>query len=174
MDIRKLNSILMRTVAVLLMLVLVTSGMVSGRFARYVTTAEYSDSARVAKFHIIDTVDTNMLGSVEIPVLIKPGNISTEAIALKNHSEVAVQFTITVENVYDNLPLSFQIRDQDNNVLAQMAEDENSVTYTGTIAPGQNNKAFSLFVGWPYSESNLNYCGRVDLIRVAVKAEQVD
>ena len=174
MDIRKLNSILMRTVAVLLMLVLVTSGMVSGRFARYVTTAEYSDSARVAKFHVVDT-SSPMFGEVNIPVtLITPGNITTSGISLKNHSEVAVQFTITVENVYDNLPLSFQIRDQDKQVLAQMGEDENSVTYTGTIAPGQNNKAFSLFVGWPYSESNLDYCGRVDLIRVAVKAEQVD
>ena len=54
MNIGKLNSILMRTAAVLLMLVLVTSGMVSGRFAHYVTTATYEDGARVAKFNIVE------------------------------------------------------------------------------------------------------------------------
>lgn len=174
MDIKKFNALLMRTAAVLLMLVLVTSGMVSGRFARYVTTAEYSDSARVAKFHIIDNAGA-VLSSAEIPTAVIPGYSSSEAIVLQNHSEVAVAFTVTVANVYDNLPLSFRIQDQKGTVLAQTAAGENTLTYTGTIAPGRTDDTLKLCIEWPQGGSgDLSYIGRVDLIRVKVKAEQID
>lgn len=174
MDIRKLNSILMRTVAVLLMLVLVTSGMVSGRFARYVTTAEYSDSARVAKFHIVNTAD-EIFNTVSVPALVTPGEITAEGISLQNHSEVAVEFVVTVDNVYENIPLTFKILDETEAVLAETADGENSLTFTGTVGPGQMDKEYKLYIGWHTGgAAALDYCGRVDLIRVTVNATQVD
>lgn len=168
MDSRKINPILMRAVAVLLMLVLVTSGMVSGRFARYVTTATYEDSARVAKFNIIEegAFTTQMRANII------PGS-TEELICVKNYSEVAVQFTVTVHNVYHNIPLDFEVKDG-NNTLTKSQNADGTVTFTGEIGPGQQERSFRLVINWPIDETNINYCGRVDLIRVTLDAVQID
>lgn len=168
MDIKKLNYILMRTVAVLLLLVLVTSSMISGRFARYVTTASFEDGARVAKFNIIETKGP-LMTQMEIDIL--PGT-STSVIDVKNYSEVAVAFTITVESLYDNIPLIFQVLDGDT-VLATSAAKEDLI-FTDTIGAGQDSRNFQLQIIWPVSDTNINYCGRVDLIQVTLDAVQVD
>lgn len=167
MNIGKLNSILMRTAAVLLMLVLVTSGMVSGRFARYVTTATYEDGARVAKFNIVEE------GSffTQLQTDIAPG-VTQEMITVKNYSEVAVEFTITVDNVYHNIPLDFEVKDGDA-TLAKSENADGTVTFTGNIGPGQQSKSFRLNLIWTGDDS-INYIGRVDLIRVTLDAVQID
>lgn len=167
MNIGKINSILMRTAAVLLMLVLVTSGMVSGRFARYVTTATYEDGARVAKFNIVEK------GSffTQLQTDIAPG-VTQEMITVKNYSEVAVEFTITVDNVYHNIPLDFEVKDGDA-TLAKSENADGTVTFTGNIGPGQQSKSFQLNLIWKGDDS-INYIGRVDLIRVTLDAVQID
>jgi len=167
-NIGKINSILMRTAAVLLMLVLVTSGMVTGRFARYVTTATYEDGARVARFSIVEegTFFTQMRANVA------PGT-SIEMISVKNYSEVAVEFTVTVDNVYDNIPLDFEVKNGEN-TLAKSENADGTVSFTGNIGPGQQEQKFQLYLIWPPDPSNINYCGRVDLIRVTLDAVQID
>lgn len=49
---RKINKIMMMTVAILLSLVLITSSVVSGTLAKYTTSSSSSDSARVAKWGV--------------------------------------------------------------------------------------------------------------------------
>lgn len=49
---RKINKIMMMTVAILLSLVLITSSVVSGTLAKYTTSSSTSDSARVAKWGV--------------------------------------------------------------------------------------------------------------------------
>lgn len=169
MDCKKINTILMRTVAVLLMLVLVTSGMVSGRFARYVTTATYEDSARVAKFNIVETKGAAF---TQIPAKITPGE-TTEYISVKNYSEVAVEFTIKVESPYKNIPLMFRITDGET-VLKATEKANETLTFTGTIGPGQEDKQYQLVIVWPEDPDNIDYIGRVDLIQVTLNAVQVD
>ena len=169
MDIRKLNLILMRAVAALLMMVLVTSGMVSGRFARYVTTATYEDGARVAKFNIIENRGTLI---TDMRADIAPGT-STEMISVQNFSEVAVQFTIKVESLYDNIPLKFQILDGTTSVAETKTANED-LTFTSTIGAEQETKTYTLNIIWPIDETNINYCGRVDLIQVTLDAVQID
>ena len=168
MDIKKINRILMRTAAVLLALVLVTSGIVTGRYARYVTTATYEDGARVAKFNIMEEGKfvTQMRADIA------PG-ITKELIAIKNYSEVAVEFTVTVDNVYDNLPLTFEIWDGDT-TLSKSENADGVVTFTGSVGPMQQERVLQLGIVWPAGSGNLQYCGRVDLIRVTVDAVQID
>lgn len=167
MDIKKLNFILMRTAAVLLMLVLVTSGMVSGRLARYVTTATYEDGARVAKFNIVETGSF----ATDVRADIAPG-VTREIIKVQNFSEVAVEFTITVKSLYDNIPLIFQIEDGDT--IHTSSGPNQDLTFTGTIGAGQQEKAFELCINWPIDGTNINYCGRVDLIQITLDAVQID
>lgn len=170
MDIRKLNLILMRAVAALLMMVLVTSGMVSGRFARYVTTATYEDGARVAKFNIIENRGTLI---TDMRADIAPGD-TLETIKVQNYSEVAVEFTIKVESLYDNIPLKFRLLDEDDAVLKESSAANEDLTFTGSIGPGQQTKDFTLCIHWPIDATNINYCGRVDLIQVTLDAVQID
>ena len=169
MDCKKVNSILMRVLAVLLMLVLVTSSMVSGRYARYVTTATYEDSARVAKFNIVETKGTAF---TQIPAKITPGEV-TEYISVQNYSEVAVEFTIKVESPYKNIPLMFRIMDGEE-ILAETENVNDMLTFTGTIGPGQQDKQYRLVIVWPLASDNIDYIGRVDLIQVSLNAVQVD
>ena len=177
MDCKKINSILMRVLAVLLMLVLVTSGMVSGRYARYVTTATYEDSARVAKFNIVETRGAAL---TQIPAKIAPGEV-TEYISVRNYSEVAVEFTIKVESPYKNIPLKFRIVEESvengetvETVLEETEKVNEPLTFNGTIGPGQTEKQYRLVIVWPEDPDNIDYIGRVDLIQVTLNAVQVD
>lgn len=170
MDIRKLNCILMRTAATLLLLVLVTTSMISGQLARYVTTATYEDSARVARFNIVEEGKL----SANMNTNIAPG-VSLEMISIKNYCEVAVEYTITVNNVYHNIPLTFEIWDDDSKQVLASSKDANSVlALTGIVGPTQQVKNLQLRIVWPWDGTNLNYCGRVDLIQVTLDAVQVD
>ena len=62
---QKTSKIMMITVSVLLSLVLITSSVVSGTLAKYTTTGESSDSARVAKWGITVTSGTELSKSYE-------------------------------------------------------------------------------------------------------------
>lgn len=53
---------MMRAASFLLVAVLLTTSVISGTFAKYVTSAEASDSARVAKWGVQITTDGNMFG----------------------------------------------------------------------------------------------------------------
>ena len=168
MNIGKINSILMRTAAVLLMLVLVTSGMVSGRFARYVTTATYEDGARVARFSIVETGALSTMLQADII----PG-ARMELINVKNYSEVAVEFTITVDNVYRNIPLTFELKNGEQ-ALAGTENIDGSVSFTGSIGPGQQEQQLQLYLIWTPGADSIDYIGRVDLVEITLDAVQID
>jgi len=52
------KNVMMRVASIMLVLVLLTSSVISGTFAKYVTSGEASDSARVAKFGVVVTGTT--------------------------------------------------------------------------------------------------------------------
>lgn len=54
------KNVMMRTASALLVLVLLTTCIISGTFAKYITSAEGSDSARVAKFGVEVTASGSM------------------------------------------------------------------------------------------------------------------
>ena len=61
---------MMRLASIMLVLVLMTSSVISGTFAKYVTSGESSDTARVAKFGVVitgTTGDANQAFAVEYP-----------------------------------------------------------------------------------------------------------
>jgi len=149
---KNINCILMRTVAVLLMLVLVSTGIVSGRYARYVSSASGEDSARVAKFEV--SVSENEFASF-FSVEIEPGGKVEKTVFVTNKSEVTVAMDFSVKNVYENLPLQ---------ILNQVG---------GEIAPGQTKKV-PLTIYWPEDKTDDSYCGKVDLLKISLTVVQVD
>lgn len=99
---RDIHGFLFKTAAILLMLVLVSTSLVTGRYARYTTTAESSDSARVAKFEVVGS------GAGEVDVNCTATGSNQYIVTVENKSEVAVSYEIAVaftEEVADDLDL---------------------------------------------------------------------
>ena len=87
-----IGCVLIRIAAVLFCLVVVSTYLMSGLFARYVAKGTGSDSARVAGFEV---QLSGVMDGVEYKVsALAPGTI---AITLNNQSEVAVSYKIRVD-----------------------------------------------------------------------------
>lgn len=54
---------MMRLASMLLVLCLLTTSVISGTFAKYITTDQYEDTARVAKFGVVATVSGDLFGA---------------------------------------------------------------------------------------------------------------
>lgn len=158
--------------AVLLFLTLLSTHLCSGLYARYTTTASGSDSARVARFEIEDGTVGTWKEDVVISEL-RPSESAVESMTcadIVNKSEVAVAVTLNVENVYDNLPLKFVLLRNDT-VVAGPADEMGDLTYN--VAPNDETPV-ELGVYWPLDENNLEFRGRVDLLRLTIRVEQID
>ena len=90
MEKRKIN-IPMLLAIVLFYLTVLSTHLTGGLFARYVTKADGTDSARVAKF------DVQTTGEPGVEVLYSQGDSGDYALLVENKSEVAISYTITVE-----------------------------------------------------------------------------
>ena len=157
----KPHVVLLRTAAVLLVLVSVSTSMVAGRYARYTTTVTATGSARVAKFEVNGT---GALLTENIAVSIIPGGSDETQFSVENASEVSVEYTIAVDNPYHNFPLGFQIK------VNGVPHD---LPYTAEMLPGQTIN-YTLVTAWTGNDYSLSYSGKVDLIEISVSATQID
>jgi hypothetical protein len=93
---------ILRLAAGLLYLVLLSTWLLSGLSARFITGATASDEARVAAFDVTESSTMNR----QFAVTMKPGDSSSNiTVRVKNSSETAVRYTITFE-LTGNLPLT--------------------------------------------------------------------
>lgn len=148
--------------AVLLYLTVLSTCLVSGLFARYTATAQNTDQARVAKFSI--TGDGRLVQPIE--TAIAPGETQPVILAIKNESEVSVEYTITVTNETKDLPLTFRI--------GGSAASTGGTTFTAQQVPGNHTDQYTLNIEWPAVEDNPARIGMVDYITVTVTATQID
>lgn len=169
MDLRKFNAILMRVVAVLLVLVMVSTSVVSGRYARYTTTVTGSDSARVARFKV--TENTTLLNTVSLYAI--PGTTTVCPLEVENDSEVAIRYTVDVQhpNTMKNFNLSYTIREVYKTDSVTYAE-EKALPFEIEIAPN-TTVILQLLAKWE-GDVDPSFAGRVDAVSVTLKAVQVD
>ena len=106
---------MMRLASALLVLTMLTTSVISGTFAKYVTTAEGSDTARVAKWGVEVTVEgselfldayesgNNTVATLTADDLVAPGTKNDNGVkfTLKGQPEVAVNVSIVVDGVKD-------------------------------------------------------------------------
>ena len=148
---------------VLFCLTLISIAMMSGFYAKYLTTGGNEDEARVAKFEVTSSAtrfsDELYIGSL-------PGDVAKREIEVENNSEVAVNYIIRIENVTDNIPLKFVVVGEDETPTAEV------YTFTGAIAPNQNAE-YTMKITWD-NENAHHYIGMVDLVKVTLTAEQID
>ena len=165
----ELHTIVLRLAAVLLSLVLITTGMVSGRYARYVTSASSSDSARVAKFTVTQSIlqgETDLAQTIPMPE-IKPGETVIIDVVVEHDTEVAVRNTVDVQSLYSNLPLTISV--QEKETLSSQSSN-----FSAEYRPGTFTKEYEAAITWVRGSNDVDYIGMVDLITITVTSEQVD
>ena len=154
---RKAHVIVLRAAAVLLILVMLSTSMVAGRYARYTSSASGNDSARVAKFRVTESGDLKTTFIVKI----SPGKSVDKIITVANDSEVAVEYEIIARNEHNNLPLQFQLMDGGTPVDA------------AKLAPGKT-KDLTFRIIWEAGYTSDSYIGMVDAIQLTITATQID
>ena len=136
--------------------------MSSGLYARYVTQASGSDSARVAKFAITENL-TLINGAEEesksfvVGDTLIPGQSTKYIYEVTNHSEVAVKFIVSGDSIFKVLPLTMTKQE----MVLQPKEK-------GTLI---------FEVNWDITDDkylDASYSDKIDMIEITVRTEQVD
>ena len=155
----KINKALI-TAAILLVLALVSFMCIRSLIAGYKAETGSSDSARVAVFKVTEsgTATQHIAGEFQ------PGDNKVYDVVVTNESETAVDFTITAESAYDDLPLEAAMLDSDGNEISK-----------GSIAAGDKTQhTYTLKVSWPKDKNSSDYAGKADMLTVTLDAKQVD
>jgi len=131
---QKFNTILMRVIAVLLMLVLLSTAAVTGRFARYISSSSGSDSARVAKFNVDYTL---------APVEGKNGEYT---LRVQNNSEVAVKYSVSI--VFEETLLADSLEATLGTKTVQLSADNKTISFgeIEQLAPDANGTPYTLTI----------------------------
>lgn len=140
--------------------VLWTSHLTSGLYARYATSDSASDSARVAKFNVSDQINAASAQSFTVSVELYPTQEEAYTFIVTNDSEVLVDYVVRIENLTNNLPLSFSI--------AGDVVSEKPIR----IAIGEE-ETFTVKINWPEGENAPALMGQVDLVEITLRVEQV-
>ena len=144
----------------LLIMVVLSFSLVGNLLAKYSTGAGNSETARVAKFKITESgISTVSISSEKF----RPGFTFEQPVEITNESEVAVNYVLS-KTTTGNLPLRFELN----------SEDFTSSTYSDTIEPNSEKRAYVMKVIWPESENDLKYAGMVDSIKLMLTVNQVD
>lgn len=119
---RPSGNLMMRLAAVLFCMVMFSTYLMGGLYARYTAEADGQDKARVAKF------DVKTSGPKGVEVLYSQGDSGEYLLEVQNGSEVAISYTVTV--VVDKINFGIIVTLED-----QVLNTNNATTVTVTPAP---------------------------------------
>lgn len=157
---QKLN-IPMLVACVLLCLTMLSLHLTAGLYARYTTSGQAEDAARVAAFKVTES-DSILEETINFVASPSQNNYT---VTVENQGETAIRYTITAENLYGNLPLQFSF-------------DGGSTYTTGSASlsldmAADSSATLTLSVLWE-QEGATAYIGMTDMIRISVEAVQID
>lgn len=155
-----------RAAAVLLCLSLVSIYFVSGLFARYTASDQGSNNARAAKF----SIEGSGVFTQPIEASLIPGDTVDVDLIIQNNSEVAMEYTVTVSNETNNLPLEFNMEKKEASPTARGS----GATFTERQIPGSHTDEYILHIDWKKQDDNVARMGMVDHVMVTVTAAQID
>lgn len=164
-------NILMCTLTVILCATLFSMHLVGGLYARYTTSGNTADTARVAAFSITQ----ERTESKTIEANVTPGETQITELVISNNSEVAVEYTLTVKNETGNIPLKFKLNPAEGAPLVTTESYVNGISINSACQiPGKHTDKYNLTIVWETSDSDLDLIGMVDYITVSVTATQID
>jgi len=137
-------------------------------FSGYITVTTAEDRSRVARFDI----EESGVQEHYITEKIIPGETAKQELKVKSTSEVAVEYTIIVEKLTTNLPITFKVGS------LTPETDGNTCSFTDTIPANDTaERVYTLELEWPDDKAeyrSAEHAGQVDLIKVTVNATQKD
>ena len=139
-----------RLTLILLAVAVFSTYLVSWIAAKFVSKSDSSDQARVALFEVTD----DFYEERTVSLTYEPGADTLKTIEVKNSGEVTIRYTVTVTNLTNNLPLVFESIKQE-------------------IASG-GTQVCELKVQPAAGLLSADDAGKVDLILLTVRAEQID
>lgn len=164
-DMRKPHVIVLRTAAVLLILVMLSISMVAGRYARYTTTATASDSARAAKYHI--AIDPGADDSITL----SPDSPASYTFSVTSSSEVAVEYDLRIllpQALPDGIEISLT---RDATAIALTSEsNQYTAVNAGTFSPQGGTHTYTL----TFAATKPIGAETMSGISIGVDARQVD
>ncbi len=155
---KKQRPVLLIVAFILIILTAISFSLVVATYSRYITTKINSSendgkNPDVAKFDVSEYLDG--VGEFDtLSITLKPGEEKVQNIIVSNSSEVAISYTISLENVTNNLPLEF-------------------TNYSGTINANETNVACSVTISWDELKNSPEFAGKTDVIRIIITAEQI-
>ena len=155
---KKQRPVLLIVAFILIILTAISFSLVVATYSRYITTKINSsenneNNPDVAKFDVSEYLDG--VGEFDtLSITLKPGEKKVQNIIVSNSSEVAISYTISLENVTNNLPLEF-------------------TNYSGTINANETNVACSVTISWDELKDSPEFAGKTDVIRIIITAEQI-
>ena len=155
---KKQRPVLLIVAFILIILTAISFSVVVATYSRYITTKINStenngNNPDVAKFDVSEYLDG--VGEFDtLSITLKPGEEKVQNIIVSNSSEVAISYTISLENVTNNLPLEF-------------------TNYSGTINANETNVACSVTISWDELKNSPEFAGKTDVIRIIITAEQI-
>lgn len=138
---------------IMLCVFLLSTHLTGGLFARYTTHRSGDDQARVASFNVEDSL--TVVSDYIVVTLDTPGVAYNVPVQVHNKSEVAIKYTVRIENITKNLPVTII----PSSVLS--------------LDPGESSTPVSIPVMLPEGISPA-YAGKTDVLRVDILIEQID
>ena len=134
----------------ILFIIILTIYPLSNLYGKYISKDSTQKNATVAKFDVSESFTTEETFSVSI----KPGEKVDKDILINNNSDVGILLTISLENLTNNLPLDFFGVNQE-------------------ISPNKK-QIVTIGVSWNENLTSPEYAGKVDVIKIIIRAEQID
>lgn len=174
---------MMRLAAVLLVLVLLSTSIVCGRFARFVSSDTTEDSARIAAFvfHVNDTENHYL----DISNIRQPGDSQTYKFTVRNYfsdrviSEVDEEFILSLE-LRGSLPLECTLTGGDKLTVNAIDMDTTGLDAANGAhhifgAAVKQGVEYELTVTWDPNEKDVSYsrAGLAELC-LSIAAQQID
>lgn len=168
--------------AVLTYLVILTSSLSSGLYARYTSSDFDMDSARVARFEFC-AESTSAVELIDLSDISTPGDSVTYQFKVANNNgasvcEVVQRYTVTVK-VDGNMPLVCTLTQNGSaaDSLETFSGSKRTLNVEGDLLAGEADEdTFSLTVEWPKDMNSADFANGMALgkITLTVVSQQTD
>lgn len=171
------DSVLLRTCAVLVALLLVSLYLASGYLAKYVSDNDTDEGSGIASFDFI--INNGETIELDLSSIKAPGDSEefTFRIASPDTNEVRVEHLVRVDSS-NNLPLEISVTPAGESSVSSEAEKGTGIVYNiqslTTVEPNvASTETFTVTVEWPATARNVSYSGMNEAVCVSVSGTQV-
>ncbi len=166
MEINKKQYWIFRIAALLLCLTLISTYLLGGLYAKYITSATGEDSARVAKFDVAHMEEGTGFNTL-FPLEIKPGTNAIYCFQAKNSGEVLTEVAAELK-IEGNLPIAVEYSTDNTN----WSEWDTEQSWCNVLP--MDGKYYDYYVRLSFNDNRYENAGTVAAVIFTLTIRQVD